>query len=164
LSHGPFLFCPYCGGKLDPTGIRPRCSSCGFVHYRNPIVGVAAIIMDQGNILLGRRAKKSSRPGLWCIPCGYVEYDEEIRDALRREALEETGLEVEPGDVFAVHSNFHDLERQTVGVWFCTKVVGGTLRPGDDIDQLAYVPPWNPGVPLAFPTDSRVLGELARIG
>ncbi|WP_425059792.1 NUDIX domain-containing protein [Sporomusa carbonis] len=32
----------------------------------------------------GRRSPSASYPGLWCIPCGYVEYNEDIRDAVRR--------------------------------------------------------------------------------
>jgi ADP-ribose pyrophosphatase YjhB (NUDIX family) len=51
-----------------------------------------------------------------------------------RQFLEETSLEVDLGEVLSVHSNFHDPERLTVGIWFAGRVMGGALRPGDDLD------------------------------
>ncbi|MFQ5382513.1 MAG: NUDIX domain-containing protein, partial [Dehalococcoidia bacterium] len=160
---GPGSYCPDCGSRLSDEE-RPTCSGCGFVLYRNPIVGVAVIVRDgQGRVLLGRRASGPYR-GLWCIPCGYVEYDEDLRDAAVRELREETGLHVRTGPVFAVHSNFHRPEKQTVGIWFEGVVMGGELHPVDgEFTELAYVPPASPP-PLAFPTDGLVMEELAGAG
>lgn len=158
-----FNFCPKCGGRLGYRLIGERerlvCDACSYTMYENPIVGVAAIVRKNDTILLGRRAAGTSYSGLWCIPCGYVEYDEDIRDAVTREFREETGLIIEPGQVYAVLSNFHNPAVHTVGVWFEAQVTGGVLCPGDDLDQAAYfaledIPP------LAFPTDGEVLARL----
>ena len=62
--------------------------------------------------------------------------------------------------MLAVHSNFHDPERLTVGIWFAGEVVGGELAPGDDLDQVDFFPWTGPPEPLAFPTDRRVLAEF----
>jgi 8-oxo-dGTP diphosphatase len=181
-------FCPFCGTPLLRSLIgdreRPRCPQCGYVHWRNPAVGVAAILRETaivsllgedrvraglndpawtpapelGRILLIRRATSFS--GMWCLPCGYVEYDEEIREALGREIREETGLQVGTTRLVAVLSNFHEPDRQSVGVWFDALPLGGTLRPGDDAAALGFFAPDSIAVPLAFPTDLVVLRAL----
>lgn len=158
-----FRFCPGCGGMLDVREIRNNlrlvCRDCGRVLYRNPAVGVAVVVRQGETILFGRRSGGPYR-GAWCLPCGYVEWGEEVRAAAAREFREETGLIVAAGAVLAVHSNLHDPERLTVGIWFAGQVIGGQLAPGDDLDQVALFPLAAPPEPLAFPTDRLVLAEL----
>lgn len=158
-----FWFCPKCGGRLGYKKMddRPRliCGQCSYVLYENPVVGVAGIVLKNNKILLGRRAAGSTCPGLWCIPCGYVEYDEDVHDAVRREVLEETGLKVEIERVYTVRSNWHNPEIHTVGIWFLTHIVEGELSPGDDIDAVEFFS-LDQLPPLAFPTDRSVIDEL----
>jgi ADP-ribose pyrophosphatase YjhB (NUDIX family) len=158
-----FRFCPKCGGKLARRAVGERnrlvCQACGSVMYENPIVGVAAIVLDGDRILLGRRSAGSTYSGRWCIPCGYVEYDEDVRAAVVRELREETGLEIAVGEVFAVLSNWHNPETHTVGIWFMATVTGGRLKPGDDLDAADFFPLAAPP-PLAFPTDGQVIAML----
>jgi ADP-ribose pyrophosphatase YjhB (NUDIX family) len=128
------------------------------------VAGVAVVIRDAGGgVLLGRRSSGEYR-GLWCIPCGYVEWPEDIREAAVREFREETGLVVETAALLAVHSNFHNPAQHTVGTWFAGRVVGGRLEPLDgEFDALEFFAPGQPP-PLAFPTDALVLAELAAQG
>lgn len=97
----------------------------------------------------------------WCIPCGYVEWGEDIREAAIREFAEEAGLTVRLHEVVAVHSNFHNPEQLTVGTWFRGTAVSGRIAPVDgEFMELAFQDPANPP-PLAFPTDAIVLAEMA---
>jgi ADP-ribose pyrophosphatase YjhB (NUDIX family) len=163
VSEGP-RFCSACGAPVrreNAAAARWRCTECRRAIYRNPAVGVAVVIIDAGTILLGRRSR-GPYAGRWCIPCGYVEWDEDIRAAACREMREETGLEVALGDVVAVHSNFHDRSAQTVGVWFTGRIIGGTAQAGDDLDALAFCSFANLPA-LAFPTDAQVIADLRKL-
>lgn len=128
---------------------------------RRPSVGVAVVVRDaRGRVLLGKRAVGWGA-GEWCIPCGSLEWGEDVREGAERELLEETGLRARAGEVVAVHSNFHDPERLTVGIWFAGEDVEGVPVPADgELSEIRYFDPAEPP-PLAFPTDALVLAQLA---
>lgn len=166
-----YPFCPKCGARFVRAVRAGRerlvCPACGFVFWQNPNAGVAAIVIEDGAVLLTKRGG-SERAGLWDLPGGFVEYDEDIRDALvreMREMREETGLTIEVGRVFEVHSNFFDdTGRHSVGVWFLARRVSGTLAAADDVADARFFP--LDSLPraeeIAFETDRLVLDALRR--
>ena len=63
-----------------------------------PIIGVGAVIVNGDRALLVRRATEPLK-GEWSVPGGALELGEKLRDGTAREAFEETGLQVEVGEV-----------------------------------------------------------------
>ncbi len=59
-----------------------------------PVVGVGAVILREGKILLEKRDNEPAR-GQWTIPGGVVEVGESLESAVARETREETGLKVQ---------------------------------------------------------------------
>ena len=133
------------------------CSACGY-GFVLVVPGAAAIVVDDGKILLMRR-RYTRTAGLWCIPQGKVELDEDVRQTARRELQEETGLEVELRELFFVHSGLDVPGRPVLGVWFKAEVTGGELTPGDDALEVRYFPLEAPP-DLAFEADRLVIEKL----
>jgi ADP-ribose pyrophosphatase YjhB (NUDIX family) len=100
-------FCPNCGGpvtrQIPPGDDRPRdvCDACQIVHYHNPKMVVGCIPEYGDKILLCRRSIEP-RLGFWTIPAGFLENRETVAQGARREALEETGSEMEILDLVTV--------------------------------------------------------------
>jgi len=88
--------CPRCGHSLEPLhGPHLGCPACGSSYWANSAPAVQGLLVRNGRVLIGRR-KIEPRKGCWDLPGGFLEEGEPPLEGLRREFLEETGLEVEP--------------------------------------------------------------------
>lgn len=106
-----------------------------------PVLGGASgLIVHDGKVLLIRRGKEPYKDH-WSLPGGGVEPGETIREAVTREVLEETGLEVDVGPVAGYREEIlGPREHYLVLAFHCT-VTGGELCAGDDAAECAYVDP-----------------------
>lgn len=171
VLHG-WRLCPRCGAELD-VGLAPArvsCPACSLVVYANPKPTVCALIVgDAGRLLLARRAVEPFA-GCWDLPGGFVEEGEHPLDALRRELLEETGLEIEPGEFHGVWMDTYgpapDAE-STLNLYWEARIVSGAMRPADDVSELRWFEPdaLPPREQLAFTTvaDSLVAWKATRL-
>ena len=110
-----------------------------------PIIGVGAIVIDHGRVLLVKRAHPPIQ-GQWSIPGGALEVGELVRDAAVREAREETGLIVESGELLGVFDRvLRDADGRVqyhyVLIDFLCRRVGGELRADGDADEVRWFAP-----------------------
>ena len=165
LGTDSLKYCPRCGSechiKNEAGRERPVCPECGFVHYGNPSPGVDVLIEENGKVLMGRRGPGSFRKGKWCLPCGFMEFDEDFLTAAHREVKEETGLEVRISSLLSVVTNYLAPRLHTLVVVLLAHPVGGTLRAGDDIDTVEWFPLAGPLPEIAFEADRHIIERYA---
>lgn len=153
-------YCLRCGTALERRlkGGRPRpvCPACGWAFFPDPKVAVAALIEQQGRVLLVRRVHPPER-GRWTLPAGFVDAGEDPAQAVVRECREETGLRVQVDallDVLAVREHPAGAD---ILIVYRAHVLDGRLAPGDDADRAAFFP-LDALPPLAFASTRRILG------
>lgn len=108
-----------------------------------PIVGVGAIIVRDGKILLAKRGSEPGK-GKWSVPGGLVELGEKVEKAVVREVKEETDLDVETIRlVDAVNNIIKDsngkLRFHFVILDFMAMLMGGTLQSSSDVVDTKWV-------------------------
>jgi 8-oxo-dGTP diphosphatase len=107
-----------------------------------PLVGVGAVIVDEGRVLLVRRGTEPLR-GEWSLPGGLLEVGESLMAGVVREVREETGLTVEPVELIELLDRIHrEGERvryhYVIADYLC-RVVSGTLKAATDADAVRWV-------------------------
>jgi len=117
------------------------------------------VIEQDGAVLLGKRSG-SFGAGKWCLPQGYVEFDDDFLTAARREVQEETGLEVEILSILSVVSNFLTPRLHTLAVILLARVVNGEPVAADDLLTLAWFPLAEPLPEMAFEADQHIIERV----
>ncbi len=102
------------------------------------MVGVGVVLVENGRLLLIKRGNEPGK-GLWAVPGGKVRIGETLKAAAQREAAEETGLNVDVGDVAWVGEHLTDTHH-IVLIDFYAKATGGELEASDDAEEVEWVP------------------------
>lgn len=136
-----FAFCPRCGSPMRTQRVadKPRriCPSCRYVYFTDPKVGVGVAVVENGRLLLVKRAMNPER-GKWSLPAGFVDQGEDPKETAAREALEETGLIVQIEGVLDVFHNPPGAGGASVFILYRAQVIGGRLLAGDDAADAGF--------------------------
>ena len=120
--------------------------------YPRPMVTADVVLVRAGErpearsqVLLVKRGREPFR-GRWALPGGFVEIDEDLSDAARRELLEETGVELASGAPLVQLGAFgapgRDPRGRTISVAYLARISreGSTPAAGDDAARAAWFP------------------------
>ena len=168
MTSHDLRYCPRCAGSLEvrnvghPSSPHPACVGCGFVLWQNLKPSVeAAIVRGDGpktEVLLGQR--RVSGKVAWDLPGGFLNTDDRLHAALRRECLREMGVEVEVGDLLgAFEDDFHGSLIVSL-VYVCT-IKRGNPRAADIIEEVRWFAMTALPEP-ASPAVGEALGALQR--
>ena len=134
-----------------------------------PLVGVGSIIIEGDRVLLVKRAHPPIQ-GQWSIPGGVLEVGEMVREAAVREAQEETGLIVEPGELLGVYDRIlrdpgRRVQYHYVLIDFLCRRVGGELIAASDAAEVRWFKRQElPGLNLAEDTQDVIRKGFQRLG
>ena len=107
-----------------------------------PLVGVGAVVVDEGRVLLVRRGTEPLK-GQWSLPGGLLELGESLAAAVVREVREETGLDVEPVELVElldrIHRESEKVRYHYVIADYLCRVAGGSLQAASDADAVRWV-------------------------
>jgi len=158
-------FCINCGATLVPRVIEGRevegCPNDSFILWHDPKVSTAVVVEVEGGIVLGRRSIEPGY-GLWCLPGGFVNDDEDPAVAAARECLEEILAEVELGGLIGVYHIPKTDAPSMVGIAYRARLAdGATPAAGTEMLEVGVF-----GLdslpPLAFPSHRTVVAEYLR--
>jgi ADP-ribose pyrophosphatase YjhB (NUDIX family) len=138
-------YCLRCGHKLEIVSdrenkIRPTCSKCGWVFYKNPIPVVCCLIINEKDEVVLIKRKFDPAAGKWAFPSGYMEIDQSPESAAIAEMKEETGLDGQVIRLIGYKMSPNPFYEKVVAFGFLMKVVGGELKAGDDAIEARLVP------------------------
>jgi 8-oxo-dGTP diphosphatase len=165
-DFGQFTYCPRCGTRLELKekggNNRPTCSNCGFVHFRNPLPGVVVLIEKDKQVLLGK-SQGGFGKGMWGLPQGYIEFNEDFLCAAVREVKEETGLDVEIRSIINIVSNLLSPSSNTLAIVLLACVAAGEPCAADDLETLEWLPLSGPLPEMAFEADEHIIARVQQM-
>jgi 8-oxo-dGTP diphosphatase len=158
-------FCVNCGRALVPRVIEGReveaCSNDGFILWHDPKVSTAVVVVAEGGIVLGRRSIEPGY-GLWCLPGGFVNDDEDPAVAAVRECREEISVPVELTGLIGVYHIAKSDAPSMIGIAYKGRLVDGALpAAGAEMLEVAVFP-MESIPPLAFPSHNEVVAQYLR--
>jgi ADP-ribose pyrophosphatase YjhB (NUDIX family) len=155
-------YCPRCAHPLEDRFVFARtrrvCPSCDFIFWREHKVAAAAVVAKEGRVLLVRR-KMSPGQGKWTVPGGFVEFDEDPREAVVREVFEETGYRVRVAKLMDIVFGREHERGATLVIVYLTELLDERPAAGTDeneVDALGFFPP-DALPPIAFKATERAI-------
>jgi 8-oxo-dGTP pyrophosphatase MutT (NUDIX family) len=113
----------------------------GKVHWISRSVVVVCLVTWRGNFLIVRRGNQVIQTGKWCLPCGYLDYNESVEECAIREIWEESGIDIRqyPHELKLdyVNSNPDHTRNQDIGFHYIVEI-NSDETPKIDLNVVDY--------------------------
>lgn len=166
-SHAGYRFCPLCGKEMIERQLDGRIrlvcddNSCSFVFYQNPTPAAGVIVEQDKQVLLVKRAHPP-KIGWWCIPAGFMEFNEHPSETAVRELLEETSLTIRLTSFFDIYSVTDDPRTNAVFILYLGDIIEGTPKAADDALDVGFFPLYKLPEKIAFEAHCHALSDFQK--
>lgn len=137
-----FKFCPLCGKSfVRVTENYLMCSQCGHKHFINPAPCASAILWSEFGILIVKR-KDEPYKGTWQTPGGFIQPNENVYEALKRELKEEVSETAMVDDMIASLKGvypFNDLDIPFIAIYYRGIIDPEGIIASDDAEEYAWI-------------------------
>ena len=158
-NTGRIVYCVQCGTRVNMEEKfgrkRPVCPACGWIHFADPKVAVAVVVIREGRVLLTRRVNEPFQ-GFWSLPAGFMDAGESPEAAGERECREETGVDVRVTGLLDIFSGREHKHGADLVLIYHADYLRGEPEAGDDADRAEFFP-LKDLPPLAFESTRVVL-------
>lgn len=164
-----FRFCPKCSGTfIAQKDFSFICESCGLHFFSNACGAVCALILDNEDRLLITKRAHEPQKGMLDLPGGFISPLESAEDALKREIMEELGVELTSLKYFCSFPNryvYSGLTYFTIDLAFLCSVDDiSRIKPADDVSEALFINPSDIDIDtIAFESIRNVLTKYIKI-
>ena len=146
ISKTGFRYCPKCASENISMQSENSmlCKDCGFTYFHNTAAAVGGILVLEKKIVLLRR-NQEPMTGKLDLPGGFINYNESAEDALTREVMEETGIDIQKLHYFGASSNIYHYKGVTYytsDIFYTADILSvESFRPNEEVSELVLADP-----------------------
>lgn len=134
-------YCLHCGNVLSSVPLddhlREMCLKCGWVYYPHLKVSAGCIALKENKVLLAKRDAEPWKDH-WYLPSGFVEEGETPAQTAAREMEEETGMEVNLGEIFGAFYYNDDPRGDGVVILYEAQITNGLFFPNKEVNEIGF--------------------------
>lgn len=157
-----YNFCPLCATPLEKTFVDGRnrmiCSSCGWIHYVNPLPVAVAFTLNRNNELLVIRRAHEPAFNEWALPGGFLEAGEHPEEGCLRELYEETALEGRVEGLIGVYQRESELYGSLVVVAYKVVAAHENISINHEVFEAGFYRPESMP-PVRIPLHRQIIEE-----
>ena len=155
-----YNYCPKCGKPIAKGSEPPECKRCDITYYTNAKPTASVLPVRGGKVLLAVRGREPHK-GYYGGIGGFMEAHELPEEAALREAKEETGLDMKIVELLGIYNDVYGSDGdRTLNFHYIAEIVGGEMRPMDDVAGLEWFDINNTPPNLGFQNTKDALADL----